>query len=118
MLRFREQRKLVFLLFLASVLLSLRLFLYQPIDKLKGATSGIKSETILLVDPNLASSVELLLLPGIGPVLTERILESRTQEGRFVEVDDLRRVKGIGPKKLEKITPFLQIDKDSLKTNP
>lgn len=52
---------------------------------------------------NTASGAELELLPGIGPALAARILEDRQANGPFKTVDDLDRVKGIGPKTLERI---------------
>lgn len=52
------------------------------------------------VDVNRASSQELQTLKGIGPVLAERIIQSRLK-APFRSVDELRRVRGIGPKTLE-----------------
>lgn len=58
------------------------------------------------LNPNLASLAQLQTLPGIGPALAERIALERTQSP-FHEADDLLRVKGIGPVKLEKLRPHL-----------
>jgi competence protein ComEA len=55
------------------------------------------------VDLNRASSQELQSLPGIGPALAERILDSRLREGPFRSPDDLLRIRGIGPTTLAKI---------------
>ncbi|MBK6765748.1 MAG: helix-hairpin-helix domain-containing protein [bacterium] len=55
------------------------------------------------IDINLASASELERLPGIGPVLAERILSERETNGPFVTVDDLDRVSGIGVKKLAEL---------------
>ena len=46
-------------------------------------------------------------MPGIGEVLAHRIVEDRALNGPFLELDDLRRVRGIGPVTLEKMKPFL-----------
>ena len=59
------------------------------------------------IDPNRASATELTILPGIGPVLAERIVAERMNTGDFQRTEDLLRVKGIGPKTLERIRPFL-----------
>lgn len=60
-----------------------------------------------LVDINRAEVPELVQLPGIGPGLAERIVASRKEEGPFRDVDDLDRVRGIGPKTLDRLRPFL-----------
>jgi hypothetical protein len=53
------------------------------------------------VDVNSASIDELTSLPGIGPVIAERIVEGRP----YASVDELIRVKGIGPARLEALHP-------------
>lgn len=59
------------------------------------------------VDINEAEWPELIQLPGIGQTLAKRIVDSRQAEGPFLDHEELRRVRGIGPKTLEKIRPFL-----------
>ena len=49
------------------------------------------------VDLNSASLTALDTLPGVGPVTAQRILDWRTEHGRFGSVDQLREVDGIGP---------------------
>jgi Holliday junction DNA helicase RuvA len=46
--------------------------------------------------------------PGVGPKLAQRIVEARGTRP-FRSADDLRRVKGIGPKTLEKVRPFVTL---------
>lgn len=55
------------------------------------------------VNINTADKAELELLPGIGPALAERILDERKRSGPFKRVEDLGRVKGIGPKTIERL---------------
>lgn len=50
-----------------------------------------------LVDLNTAGVAELDALPGIGPVLAQRIVDHRTQQGPFGTVEELDDVPGIGP---------------------
>jgi competence protein ComEA len=59
------------------------------------------------VDVNRADWPELAQLPGIGETLAQRIVESRRREGPFADHDDLRRVRGIGPKTLDAMRPYL-----------
>jgi competence protein ComEA len=61
------------------------------------------------VDLNRASAVELTRLPGIGPVLAARIVAARESSGPFSSVDDLRRVGGIGPGKLDRVRPHVTV---------
>jgi competence protein ComEA len=49
------------------------------------------------VNLNTATAAQLDALPGIGPVLAQRIIDYRTQQGRFTSVDQLDDVPGIGP---------------------
>ena len=60
------------------------------------------------INPNHADALELQLLPGIGPALADRILAHRQKHGAFHAPDDLDAVKGIGPKTIEKLRPYLE----------
>ena len=62
-----------------------------------------------MVNINTADEQELQRLPGVGPVTAQKILEYRQQIGRFAGADQLMDVKGIGPKKFEKMRPFVTI---------
>ena len=61
------------------------------------------------LDLNRASQVDLMRLPGIGPVLARRILETRETVGRFGAVEDLGAVRGLGKAKLERLRPFVSV---------
>jgi len=60
------------------------------------------------VDVNAADWPELMQLPGVGPELARRIVESRTNVVPFADHEALRRVRGIGPKTLDRIRPYLR----------
>jgi len=66
-----------------------------------------------LLDVNRAGAKEFESLPGIGPVLAQRVIEYRTTVGRFHTIDDLRAVKGIGPKIFERIKPLVMVAVDA-----
>ncbi len=57
------------------------------------------------VDINKADWPELATLPGVGRKLAERIVQSREQNGPYADIDDLRRVRGIGARTLETLRP-------------
>jgi competence protein ComEA len=59
------------------------------------------------IDINRLTIAEMMLVPGIGEKTAERILECRSENGPFRNLDDLTRVKGIKEKRLEKLRPFL-----------
>jgi competence protein ComEA len=46
---------------------------------------------------------QLETLPGIGPVMAQKILDFRTKHGAFSSVDELDAVSGIGPKRLDQL---------------
>lgn len=58
------------------------------------------------VDVNAADEVTLQRIPGVGPTLARRIVDARGLD-RFKSPDDLRRVKGVGPKTLEAVRPYV-----------
>ena len=63
------------------------------------------------VNLNSASAAELQQVPGIGPSTAEKILQMRKSYGAFKSVDDLLAIKGIGPKRLEKMRKYLTVGK-------
>ncbi len=50
-------------------------------------------------------------MPGIGPSTADKILQMRKSYGAFKSVDDLLAIKGIGPKRLEKMRKYLTVGK-------
>lgn len=59
-----------------------------------------------LISINTATQTELEALPGIGPVLSERIIEGRP----YNEILEILKIKGIGPKKLAKIKGLITVN--------
>jgi competence protein ComEA len=62
-----------------------------------------------LVNVNTAAETDLEALPGIGPVLAQRIIDYRTQHGPFASVDDLLDVSGIGPATLDEFRSLVTV---------
>jgi competence ComEA-like helix-hairpin-helix protein len=63
------------------------------------------------INLNTATATDLQQVPGIGPSTAQKILDTRKSYGAFKSVDDLLAIKGIGPKKLEKMRKYLTVAK-------
>lgn len=63
----------------------------------------------LRVDLNTATAADLSALPGVGDKTALRMVESRERVGPFERVEDITRVKGIGPATLKRLTPWLEV---------
>jgi comEA protein len=62
------------------------------------------------ININLAAATQLQLLPGVGPVISKRIIEYRENQGQFKSIEDLLQVQGIGPKTFQQIKDHITID--------
>lgn len=71
-----------------------------------GALGGVAGGGTL-VDINRATAAELQGIPGIGPVIAERIVAYRSENGPFRQVDELTQVAGVGDKTLARIAPLV-----------
>jgi competence protein ComEA len=80
----------------------------KPIANL-GTSTNKASKLTQPINVNHAKLDDLQMLPGIGPKLSQRILDERAKAA-FQCVDELRRVPGIGPKTLEKLRPFVVVE--------
>lgn len=73
-------------------------------------TETVPEETVSFpVNINTADKDTLTALPGIGPVLAERILAYRTQNGPFRAIEEITNVEGIGEKKAEAILELITV---------
>lgn len=59
------------------------------------------------IDINRADAADLQAVPGIGPVLAERIFEYRREHGPFRKVEDLAGIGGISRKRVQALEPYL-----------
>jgi competence ComEA-like helix-hairpin-helix protein len=69
------------------------------------------------VNLNTATSAQLQQVPGIGPSTADKIVQMRKSYGPFRSVNDLLAIRGMGPKKLEKMRKYLVAGK-SVPKNP
>ena len=65
------------------------------------------------ININRASPEQLIYLPGIGPVLGQRIVDCREEKGGFSDLSELKEVPGIGEGKFEKIKGKITLDDGS-----
>lgn len=70
-----------------------------------GPGSWPATSAAALIDLNTATLDQLESLPGVGPVLSQKILDWRTEHGRFDSIDQLDEVSGVGPSTLAELTP-------------
>lgn len=86
---------------------------HAPVTAVVGATGGSQSSGTAgptgKVNINTATIKELEGVTGIGPVTATRIVEHRSQNGRYNRLEDLLKVKGIGAATLEKLRPHLTV---------
>ncbi|TNE69785.1 hypothetical protein EP331_13765 [bacterium] len=74
------------------------------------ATESVDEKAALSENPiniNEADEYDFTQLPGIGPTKAKAIVEYRDKNGAFTSIDDLAKVKGIGPKTVIKLRPFI-----------
>jgi len=76
-------------------------------------SSATKKPPSQPVNINTATSAQLQLVPGIGPSTAEKILQMRKSYGAFKSVNDLMAIRGIGPKRLEKMRKYLTVGKSA-----
>ena len=84
-------------------------YVINPISEIEPYPPVSKNDQLdsVWLDLNKATASELQQIKGIGPSTAQKILDWRTQNGRFDSLGQLIDVKGIGPKSLLKMRPFL-----------
>lgn len=94
-------------------------YLYIPTNKEVAELSNASSETTGStglggakegkININLADSNTLQQLNGVGPATAEKIIDYRTNSGKFKKIEDLKNVSGIGEKTFEKLEPHIKV---------
>lgn len=63
------------------------------------------------VNINTAGEEELMRLPGIGPTLASRIIETRNRRGAFKKTQEIMLVPGIGRSKFLRMEMYIAVEK-------
>ncbi|MCM8801048.1 MAG: helix-hairpin-helix domain-containing protein [Candidatus Omnitrophica bacterium] len=107
MLYLTKQERLVILFFIGIIILGISLNLlfklYSPFK------AFLFSEDAIKIDINCADKETLISLPGIGERLAQRIIEYRTNNQGFKDLEELKKIKGIGIEKYETIKEYFKI---------
>lgn len=80
--------------------------------------AGKKKPPAQPINLNTATAEELQLVPGIGPVTAGKIVQMRKSYGSFKSVNDLLAIRGLGPKRLDKMRKYLTVGKPTTKAQP
>ena len=72
-------------------------------------TQAPETRLVGVVNVNTATAQELELLPGVGPVRAQAIIDHRVESKGFKQIDDLMLVSGIGEKALARIRPHVAV---------
>jgi competence protein ComEA len=94
-------------------ILALHLSLFVLFVSLSSATKKPPTQPVNI---NTADSTQLQLVPSIGPSTAEKILQMRKSYGSFKSVNELTAIRGIGPKRLEKMRKYLTVGKPAAPT--
>lgn len=78
-------------------------------DNIELAQSTKNNSTNNKVNINTANQTELETLPGIGASIATKIISYRNKNGKFINIEDIKKVNGIGESKYEKIKDLIKV---------
>ena len=81
----------------------------QPLQTPRSKPRGSTKPMLGTMNLNAADAKMLQRLPGVGPVIAERIVAYRFKVGAFKTLDQLLKVEGVGKAKLKKMAPHLTL---------
>lgn len=82
----------------------------EPWMEVKDSSENRKNQSLKIININTSNKADLMAIPGIGPVMAERIIRHREDYGLFNSNEDIQNVKGIGAKTYIKIKPYLKTE--------
>jgi len=86
-----------------------KIFIPYKQEEIDNFTSNNTNDSKKLVNINTATKSELLLLPGVGEKMANKIITYRNENGFFNSTDELKNVSGIGESKFNKIQDLITI---------
>jgi len=108
-LKFSTSEKRILLLLFVGVLLLSGAVVELRAKKNEQIPVETRRNVEFPIDVNVASVDDLKMLPGIGEVKAKAIVEYRTRNGPFKNLNDLERVPGIGKKTVERLAPYVNL---------
>ncbi|MCF7873629.1 MAG: helix-hairpin-helix domain-containing protein [Candidatus Omnitrophica bacterium] len=94
---------IAFIIFLGTLIRFFNLEVEDTAVSYQSASKQVQSINI-----NQASAFDLEKIPGLGPVLSQRVVEYRKNNPPFKKIKDLEKVKGIGKKKAKLIKDYIK----------
>jgi competence protein ComEA len=105
----RDQLLVVIVSVVVVILLAVKWQKLRYVDRSELIVQRSSEDIGYQIELNSATWVELTQLLGVGPVTAKRIVSDREEFGPFSSIDDLQRVKGVGPKTVEKNRRWLRV---------
>ena len=106
MIKFTKDEKIVIIFLLVGIFIGTAVLYYKrvhPNANFYTSEFDKNPKVGVAVNINTANAERLSNLTGVGPVLARRIIAYREKYGPFTRAEDIKNVKGIGPKKFEKM---------------
>ncbi len=114
-MKFTKEEKTLLIFLFACILIASAVKFYlnfKPRAFSSIAPEVKKIDRNLNVNINKAGMRQLMELPHVGPVLAERIISYRQDNGEFNSKEDLKNIKGIGKVKYELIKEYIILDEE------
>lgn len=106
----RQERNVILALSLAALVGIGISYLFKVAPKAGEIYATPSFNKPLKVNINTADKEQLEELPQIGPKTAQAIIDWRTKNGKFTDISQLKDIKGLSNKRLEKIKAFLTLD--------
>ena len=102
-----EKKVILFICTISLIGMGIHFFLktFTPVKSM-----AILNQNMGKININRSDKDALILIPGIGPTLAQRIIDYRMQNGDFSDIEELRNIKGITESRYEKMKRLVFIE--------